>query len=107
MCFNQNVDPFLLLVNLYGEVAFQVKDQGECGSCWSFASTGVLEGQHFNATGELVSLSEQNLLDCTNNTKYMERKCDGGVADGAYEYVMDNPGIDTEESYPYVSGVQL
>ena len=58
-------------------------------------------------TGKLVSLSEQNLLDCTNNTKYMEAKCDGGVVDGAYEMTIDNPGIDTEESYPYVSGVAI
>jgi C1A family cysteine protease len=75
-----------------------VKDQGQCGSCWSFSTTGVLEGTNQITTGHLVSLSEQQLVDC--DTHDGNQGCSGGWPYNALDYIKNN-GACTESSYPY------
>ena len=76
-----------------------VKDQGQCGSCWAFSSTGCLEGAHWRATGELVSYSESELVDCDRGI-LKNHGCNGGLMDNAFKWLKDN-ALATEADYPY------
>ncbi|XP_010917225.1 vanillin synthase, chloroplastic [Elaeis guineensis] len=76
-----------------------VKDQGSCGSCWTFSTTGALEAAYTQATGKGISLSEQQLVDCAY--AFNNFGCNGGLPSQAFEYIKYNGGLDTEESYPY------
>lgn len=64
-----------------------------------------MEALHFKQTGNLVSLSEQNLMDCSYS--YGNFACQGGDQTPSFQYVIDNGGIDTEESYPYQERVSI
>ena len=76
-----------------------VKDQGQCGSCWSFSTTGALEGAYQIKYGKLVSFSEQEFVDCDKT----DSGCEGGLMENAFQFAIKNGGICSEDDYPYTS----
>jgi len=76
-----------------------VKDQGQCGSCWAFSTTGALEGAYFVAHQQLLNLSEQQLVDCAREGS---NGCEGGSMDAAFDYASEN-AIVSEDDYPYTA----
>lgn len=78
-----------------------VKNQGDCGSCWAFSATGAIEGAYYIKYRNLISFSEQELIDCSSNSKYNNHGCKGGNINYAFEFIKDN-GICSENSYPYI-----
>ncbi|KAL5841483.1 hypothetical protein ACOSQ3_012086 [Xanthoceras sorbifolium] len=76
-----------------------IKDQGQCACCWAFSAVAAMEGINQLSTGNLISLSEQELVDC--DTSGEDQGCNGGLMDNAFEFIIQNKGLTTESNYPY------
>ena len=75
-----------------------VKNQGQCGSCWAFSTTGAVEGIVAIKSGELIPLSEEELVSCSHEGN---NGCNGGLMDNAFKWIVKNRGIDREDDWPY------
>jgi cathepsin F len=84
-------------------VVTAVKNQGACGSCYTFSTTGNVEGVWALAGNPLVALSEQNLMDCDHTciNGVCDGGCDGGLMENAFTWIIKNGGIESESDYPY------
>lgn len=80
-----------------------VKDQGQCGSCWTFSATGAVEGAWAISKGQLIDLSEEQLVECATGVVYGSAGCQGGEMEGAFKYIIGH-GQCSLASYPYNSG---
>jgi C1A family cysteine protease len=80
-----------------------VKDQGQCGSCWTFSATGAVEGAWAVSKGQLIDLSEEQLVECATGISYGSHGCNGGQMEGAFKYVIEH-GQCALSAYPYTSG---
>jgi len=83
-----------------------VKNQGSCGSCWSFSASGALEGANYLATGKMEVLSEQQMVDCDHECDSSEPDscdagCNGGLMTSAFSYLLKSGGLEREKDYPY------
>lgn len=75
----------------------EVKNQGQCGSCWAFSAVGNLEGLNAIKSGKMTTFSEQQLVDCDT----VDQGCNGGLMDNAFQYIQQAGGIETEADYSY------
>ncbi|KAF6154628.1 hypothetical protein GIB67_035421 [Kingdonia uniflora] len=78
-----------------------IKNQGQCGSCWAFSAVGATEGITQLTTGKLISLSEQELVDC--DTSGVDQGCSGGEMEDAFQFIQHNKGLTTDTHYPYTA----